>query len=163
MRFLARDSVAAKQSFPLEPLIEEAYDEAKKHHPVRAARLTYVNGAQPVIVAGDRTALKHAFTEVLINALQANSADAKIGVRTYSTLNGQSEGNFARRTGQRPGLCSRCGRTSARPVLYTRNVAWIRAHRSRKIIETHQGPSRSGIRPIAIRGLIRNSFRSRHQ
>ena len=162
MRFLARDSVAAKQSFPLEPLIEEAYDEAKKHHPVRAARLTYENGAQPVIVAGDRPALKHAFTEVLINALQANSADAKIGVRTYSTLNGQPEGNICIDVQDNgPGFAADAAARAPDPFFTTRNVGLgLGLTVSRKIIETHQGNLAVGNSTDSHSGLIRISLPS---
>ena len=76
MRFLALDSITDKEAFPLEAMVDEAYEDAKRYQPVRASRLVYENGAQPVILAGDRAALKYALTEVLINALQANPADA---------------------------------------------------------------------------------------
>ena len=47
------------------------------------AKLTYENGEQPVTIAGDRVALKHAMAEVLLNALQANGSDGKIEVSTF--------------------------------------------------------------------------------
>jgi len=34
------------------------------------------------MVEGDRAALKHALSEVMLNAIQANPADARVGVRT---------------------------------------------------------------------------------
>jgi len=82
MRFLARDSILSSDSFPLEPLIEEAFQEAKKHQPIKSSQLKFEKGAQPIMVEGDRAALKHALSEVMLNAIQANPADARVGVRT---------------------------------------------------------------------------------
>ena len=42
MRFLARDAVVVSESFPLAPLIDEAYQEAQKYQPVKSAQLKYV-------------------------------------------------------------------------------------------------------------------------
>lgn len=82
MRFLARDAILTHESFPLEPLIEEAFQEAKKHQPIKSSQLKFEQGGQPIMVEGDRAALKHALSEVMLNALQANPTDAKVGVRT---------------------------------------------------------------------------------
>src|SRR4029077_12514721 len=45
MRFLARDSAVSQEAFPLNPLIEEAYEEARKHQPVKTAQFKYDDGA----------------------------------------------------------------------------------------------------------------------
>ena len=84
MRFLARDSAASTESFPMEGLIEDAYEEAQKHQTAKTPKLDYKNGTQPIFVQGDRAALKHALSEVMLNALQANPADPKIGVRVQA-------------------------------------------------------------------------------
>ncbi|HMP83124.1 MAG TPA: response regulator, partial [Verrucomicrobiota bacterium] len=60
MRFLARDSIASQEAFPLGPLIQEAFDEARKHQPSKSAKLKCDITGKPVVIAGDRTALKHA-------------------------------------------------------------------------------------------------------
>src|SRR6185312_8978106 len=88
MRFLARDSLISNEAFPMNPLIEEAYEEARKHQPVKTAQLKYEDEAKPVVMTGDRAALKHALTEVILNALQANPSDPKIGVRLHADSNG---------------------------------------------------------------------------
>jgi nitrogen-specific signal transduction histidine kinase/CheY-like chemotaxis protein len=80
MRYLARDGVLIKDSIPLVQLIEEAFQEAHKYQPVKSARLKYEEDKRPIILTGDRAALKHAFSEVMLNALQANTSDAAIGV-----------------------------------------------------------------------------------
>ena len=93
MRFLARDAVSPGESFPVGPLIEEAFREAQQHQPVKSAQLKYEHEKEPTILVGDRAALKHAVAEVLLNALQANLEDAKIAVRVRSepASNGQRE------------------------------------------------------------------------
>ena len=80
MRFLARDSLVADNCFPLGPLVEEAFKDAQTHQPVKSALLKFDDGNQAAIVSGDRSALKHAFLEIFLNALQANPQDAKIEI-----------------------------------------------------------------------------------
>src|SRR6185503_92946 len=65
LRFLARDSLVVKDAFALQELIEEAHREATKHHHGKTSRLKCENPTQPIIVAGDRVALKHALAEVM--------------------------------------------------------------------------------------------------
>ena len=65
-------------------MIEEAYQEARKHQPAEAAQLKYENGGKPIVVTGDRAALKHALAEIMLNALQANPKEPKIGVRLHT-------------------------------------------------------------------------------
>ena len=77
MRFLSRDSSASMEAFPMAGLIEDAYLEAQKHQSGKVPRLDYKNGVEPIVVQGDRAALKHAFSEIILNALQANPTDPK--------------------------------------------------------------------------------------
>ena len=160
MRFLALDSLAKKEAFPLEPLIEEAYGEAKKHQPVRTSRLTYENGEQPVILAGDRCALKHAFTEVLINALQANPADAKIGVRTHCAAGETRTGDVSIEVQDNgPGFAPEAMTHAPDPFFTTRNVGLgLGLTVSRKIIETHLGNLAVSNSPDSHSGLVRISL-----
>src|SRR5207245_2346271 len=88
MRFLARDTLASQEAFPLAPLIEEAYQEARKYQPAKAAQLTCDTGSKPIVLTGDRAALKHALAEVMLNALQANPSEPKIGIRLQADSNG---------------------------------------------------------------------------
>jgi C4-dicarboxylate-specific signal transduction histidine kinase len=71
-------------------LLEEAYQEAGKHLPAKAAPLKYDPPAKPITLHGDRAALKHALAEVMLNALQANLAEPKVSIlaRTESSGNG---------------------------------------------------------------------------
>jgi len=90
MRFLAHDSLAGEEAFPLNQLLKESFDEARKHHPVKNAQFKYEGEDKPIFVTGDRAALKHALTEVMLNALQANPTDPKIGVRTRAEAGGNA-------------------------------------------------------------------------
>jgi nitrogen fixation/metabolism regulation signal transduction histidine kinase len=161
MRFLAQENVAAREAFPLEPLVEEAYEEAKKHQPVRAARLTYENGAEPLILAGDRAALKHALTEVLINALQANPADAKVGIRTHANDTNGSSAIQIEVQDNGPGFPPELVDRAPEPFFTTRSVGLgLGLTVIRKIIETHHGNLALGNSPDSHSGLVRISLPS---
>lgn len=141
MRFLARDSVATTEHFPLTPLIEEAYQEARKYQPVKAA-LNYENGGKPVFVNGDRAALKHALTEVMINALQANPADPKVGVKLEGDPNGGTTTGDLQIVVQDngSGFTAEAMQKAVAPFYTTRNVGLgLGLTVTRKIIETHHG------------------------
>lgn len=170
MRFLARDSVLSQEAFPLAPLIEEAFHEAKKHQQTKSSELKYDKGNQPIIVEGDRAALKHALAEVMLNALQANPADPQIGVRTKngSQTNGASNGNGGHGgvsievedngTGFSPETMQKV----PEPFFTTRNVGLgLGLTVTQKIVETHHGklellktPGQAGLVRISLPGEI---------
>lgn len=141
MRFLARDALATQEAFPVAPLIEEAYQDARKHQPVKAGQLKCESPSKPVLVTGDRAALKYALTEVLLNALQANPTDPKIGVRLQSESAG--EGNPGLRIEVQDngaGFTPEAMQRASAPFYTTRNVGLgLGLAVTRKIIETHRG------------------------
>ena len=141
MRFLARDSLLTHDAFPIAPLIEEAYQEACKHQSSQSAQLRYDHASKPIIVNGDRVALKHALAEVMLNALQANPVDAKIGVHLDTDSNGH--GLAAVRIEVQDngsGFTSEAAQKAPAPFFTTRNVGLgLGLTVSRKIIETHHG------------------------
>ena len=142
MRFLARDSLASPETFPVAPLIEEAYQEACKYQPVKSAQLRYDSGTKPITLNGDRAALKHALTEVMLNALQANPADPKIGVRLQTdAANGSGHKALAIEVQDNGGGFSpEAVQNAAAPFFTTRNVGLgLGLTVSRKIVETHNG------------------------
>lgn len=161
MRFLARDTVISQEAFPLNPLIEEAYEEARKHQPVKAAQFKYEDEAKPIVMTGDRAALKHALTEVILNALQANPADPKIGVRLHADANGsgiihdlqievQDNGS---------GFTAEAAQKAPSPFFTTRNVGLgLGLTVSRKIIETHHGKLEIVPRKSGQSGIVRISL-----
>ena len=140
MRFLARDAVASQEAFPVAPLIEEAYQEARKHQPAKTAQLKCDTGGKPIVVTGDRAALKHALTEVIINALQANPGDAKIGVRLQTDASAEPGGLQIEVQDNGEGFTPEAMQRAAAPFYTTRNVGLgLGLAVSRKIIETHHG------------------------
>ncbi len=143
MRFLSRDSLVAEESFPLGPVVEEAFREAQTHQPVKAAFLKYDGGEHPSIVAGDRAALKHAFVEVFVNALQANPEDARVAVKMKAD---QDVGGKGKRWAQIEvqdnggGFTAEALSKVPSPFFTTRTVGLgLGLTVTRKIIETHRG------------------------
>jgi signal transduction histidine kinase/ActR/RegA family two-component response regulator len=140
MRFLARDSLISTEAFPLAPLLEEAYQEARKYQPAKAAQLKYDVGKTPIVLTGDRAALKHAFAEVILNALQANPTDPKIGVRFQSETNGAHGGLQIEVQDNGTGFSTEAVQQASAPFFTTRNVGLgLGLTVTRKIIETHHG------------------------
>jgi two-component system sporulation sensor kinase A len=151
MRFLARDAIGSNDTFPVGPLIEEAYEEACKYQPAKSAQLRYDSANKPIIVNGDRAALKHALTEVMLNALQANPADPKIGVRLNTGANGNGLNAVQIEVQDNGGgFTQEAMEKAPAPFFTTRNVGLgLGLTVSRKIVETHHGkleimPPKSG-------------------
>jgi signal transduction histidine kinase/CheY-like chemotaxis protein len=140
MRYLARDTLPAQEAFPLAPLLEEAYQEARKYQPAKG-QLKCDIGSKPIVVSGDRAALKHAFAEVMLNALQANPTDPKVGVSLHADANGNGLPKLqidVQDNGD--GFTPEAMQRVPAPFFTTRNVGLgLGLTVSRKIIETHSG------------------------
>jgi nitrogen-specific signal transduction histidine kinase len=161
MRFLARDNLISHEAFPMNPLIEEAYEEARKHQPVKAAQLKYEDEAKPIVMTGDRAALKHALTEVILNALQANPSDPKIGVRLHTDTNGNGVVHDLQIEVQDngSGFTAEAAQKAPSPFFTTRNVGLgLGLTVSRKIIETHHGKLEILPRKSGQSGIVRISL-----
>ena len=141
MRFLARDAAISQDAFPLKPLIDEAYQEARRYQPAKATEIKCENGDKLIIVSGDRAALKHAFAEVILNALQANPANPKVGVRLHAELNGNGARDLQIEVEDNGGgFTSEAALKASAPFYTTKNVGLgLGLAVSRKIIETHHG------------------------
>ena len=141
MRFLARDSLVSHEPIPLSTLLEESYQEARKFQPAKAGQLKYDHSGKPVFVNGDRAALKHAFTEVMINALQANPTDPRVGVRLETDTNGEAApGLLIEVQDNGGGFTPEALQKAVSPFYTTRNVGLgLGLTVTRKIIETHHG------------------------
>ena len=141
MRFLAQDALVSLDAFPLAPLIEEAYEEACKHQAAKAAQLKCDTPAKPILMNGDRVALKHALAEVMLNALQANTAEPKIGVRLRAASSGNGlPGLQIEVQDNGAGFTPESAQKALDPFFTTRNVGLgLGLAVSRKIIENHRG------------------------
>jgi signal transduction histidine kinase len=132
-------------------LIEEAYREACKFQPAKSAQLRFDSTNKPLVLNGDRAALKHALAEIMLNALQANPADAKIGVCLRTETNGDSPRAINIEVQDNgSGFTAEAVAKAPAPFFTTRNVGLgLGLTVSRKILETHQGkleivPSKPG-------------------
>ena len=141
MRFLARDSVATTESIPLAALVEESYQEARKHHPGKTAQIQYEHTGKPIMVNADRSSLKHALMEVFINALQANASDPKITVRADVGMNGSGANALHIEVQDNgAGFTPESTQRAFEPFYTLRNVGLgLGLTVTRKIIETHHG------------------------
>jgi signal transduction histidine kinase len=157
MLFLARDSVGRAESVPVARLIEEAFQEAQKHHAAPAATLVYDSGGLAPTVLGDRAGLKQAFSEIMLNALQANPPDAPINVR--STTDTEADGSRWVRIEVRdagPGFPPEAAHRAAEPFFSTRNVGLgLGLAVTRKVIETHRGRIEIGGDVGKAAGIVR--------
>lgn len=160
MRFLARDAMISPEAFPLAPLLEEAYQEARKHQPAKAGQLKYDAGNTPLVLTGDRAALKHALAEVMLNALQANPTDPKIGVRTRAESGGNgTPGLQIEVQDNGTGFTPEAVQKASAPFFTTRNVGLgLGLTVSRKIIETHRGKLEILAPKTGHTGLVRISL-----
>ena len=141
MRFLAREGHIEQETFVVGKLIEEAYQEARKHQSADAGKLQFENGGKPVVITGDRAALKHALAEIMLNALQANPKEPKIGVTLHTDANRGGVPDVQIEVQDNgSGFTAEAARKAPAPFFTTRNVGLgLGLTVSRKIIETHHG------------------------
>ena len=141
MRFLAREGELEREVFTVEKLVEDAYQEARKHHTAEATRMKCENGGKPIVMAGDRAALKHALAEIMLNALQANPKTPTIGVHLQTGTNNEGGQNVQIEVQDNgAGFAAESVGKAPSPFFTTRNVGLgLGLTVSRKIIETHHG------------------------
>jgi two-component system sensor kinase FixL len=141
MRFLAREGHIEQESFPLQKLIEEAYQEARKHQSTEPPPLQFDNSGKSVVITGDRAALKHALAEIMLNALQANPKEPKIGVTLLTGADSSRKPDVQIEVQDNgAGFTAEAAQKAPAPFYTTRNVGLgLGLTVSRKIIETHRG------------------------
>jgi signal transduction histidine kinase len=160
MVFLAREWQGDfGDDVPIGELIVDAFHEAHAFHPgKKVAQLSFNKNAAPWKVRADSKALRHAFSEIILNALQANPENPIVSVNLEETKGDipvlqvevrDSGAGFSTETAQR----------APEPFFSTRNVGLgIGLTVSRRIIESHQG--RIEIAPSAEgqNGVVRVSL-----
>jgi signal transduction histidine kinase/CheY-like chemotaxis protein len=141
MRFLAREGQLEPEAFAVEKLIQEAYQEARKHQTAETTQLQYENGGSPVVITGDRPALKHALAEIMLNAMQANPKKPMVGVRLHTAANKEGKQDLQIEIEDNgSGFTAETAQKVPAPFFTTRNVGLgLGLTVSRKIIETHHG------------------------
>ena len=160
MRFLAREGQLDREVFTVEKLVEDAYQEARKHQPAEAAHLKCENGGKSIVIAGDRAALKHALAEIMLNALQANPKTPTIGVRLQTGTNSAGEQDVQIEVQDNgAGFTAEAAGKVPSPFYTTRNVGLgLGLTVSRKIIETHRGRLEIIPPQIGQHGIVRVSL-----
>jgi nitrogen-specific signal transduction histidine kinase len=160
MRFLARDRLAKVESVPVKQLIEEAFREARAYHPSASVLLQYESSGEPLSLSCDRQGLQHAFAEIILNALQANSSSCQVQVRTRSETDSAGS-RWARIEVQDSGagFSAEAAGKASEPFFTTRKVGLgLGLAVTNKIIQTHAGkleiPAPHGSSP----GLVRISL-----
>jgi signal transduction histidine kinase len=141
MRFLARDAIDFKEVFPLGPMLEEAYQEAQKYQPVKSAQLKHNAADVGYLLTGDRPSLKHAFIEIMLNALQANPSSPRITVTALPQTgdNGTDLVQIEFRDNG-TGFTAESAARAFEPFYTTRNVGLgLGLVVSRKVAESHRG------------------------
>jgi nitrogen-specific signal transduction histidine kinase/DNA-binding NarL/FixJ family response regulator len=140
MRFLAREGHIEQQTFPVGKLIEDAYAEARRHQPGEAAKLQYENAGSPINLTGDRAALKHALSEIMLNALQANPKSPTVDVRLLTEDSNGHHDLKIEVQDNGSGFTAEAAKRVPSAFFTTRNVGLgLGLTVSRKIIETHHG------------------------
>ncbi len=160
MLYLARDLPSRIEPIPLDQLLNEAFREAQRHEAGLAQALVYENGAEPVVVQGDRASLRHALSEVLLNALQANPKEARLTVQssTHSDEKGRKWVDIEIRD-RGPGFTAQALQQAAEPFFTTRNVGLgLGLTVCRKIVEVHKGRLELGDPEHQPAGVVRISL-----
>jgi signal transduction histidine kinase/DNA-binding response OmpR family regulator len=156
MRFLARDGFVEQEPFPVEKLVEEAYHDAVKQQSADGAQLKMDHSGKPVIVTGDRAALKHALSEIMLNALQANPKGARIGVKFNTAGPNDDRALTIEVQDNGSGFSAEAAKKVPSPFYTTRNVGLgLGLAVTQKIIENHNGkleiiPSPTGIVRLSL-------------
>lgn len=140
MMFLARDKTDLGDQIQVSDLIGEALRDAYAYQIGKAPQRPLAKDAEPWTILGDHKALRHAFTEVILNALQANPTDPNVAVRIHEdpASGGRQLRVEVKDTGA--GFTAEAARRAQEPFFSTRNVGLgIGLTVTRKIIEDHKG------------------------
>jgi nitrogen-specific signal transduction histidine kinase/DNA-binding NarL/FixJ family response regulator len=141
MVFLAREWQADfSETVPISNLLVEAFHEAHTFLPgKKLAQLSFNKDLAPWKVAGDLKALRHAFGEIMLNALQANPDEPTVAVHLSTAPDGEAQLQVEVRDSG-PGFNAEVAQRAPEPFYSTRNVGLgLGLTVSRKIIESHRG------------------------
>ena len=147
---------------PLGSLIDDAYQEARKYQPGKTAKLNNEFRDKPAFVVGDRNALKHAFSEIILNALQSNPASPQVAVRTSGIVDPKGQHSVSIEVQDNgPGFTEETQREATTPFFTTRIPGvGLGLAVSRKIIETHHGKLEIPMPHTGQPGVVRVSLPS---
>jgi signal transduction histidine kinase len=142
MTFLSRDwDGKAGDTVKLTDLIEGAYQDANNYQPVKSRIALNMDKARaPWKITGDTKALRHAFSELLLNALQANPDNPLITIRIKEAPSSGKPGVEVEFQDTGTGFPQEVTERIGEPFHSTRSVGLgLGLTVSRKIIESHRG------------------------
>jgi signal transduction histidine kinase/ActR/RegA family two-component response regulator len=160
MMFLAREWAGDfGHDVAIGDLIVEAFHEAHTFHPgKKIAQLSFNKKTAPWKVKADPKALRHAFSEIMLNALQANPENPVVSVNLEESKAGEPLLKVeVRDSGQ--GFTPEAAQRAPEPFFSTRNVGLgIGLTVSRRIIENHRGKIEIAPSAAGESGLVRISL-----
>ena len=141
MMFLARDKTDFGEKIRVSELITEAFQDAYAYQNGKPPKVPLSKESEQWTIEGDHKALRHAFTEVILNALQANPKDPAVGVRIREGDSATGAPHLrVEVTDTGAGFTSEAARRAQEPFFSTRNVGLgIGLTVTRKIVEGHHG------------------------
>jgi signal transduction histidine kinase len=142
MNFLSRDWDGKEgETARLSDIIESAYAEANSFYPgKKKPGLVLDREHIPWTVTGDTKALRHAFSELILNALQANPDNPTVTVRVAESLTSGKPRLAVEVQDAGPGFPQEVAQKIGEPFQSTRSVGLgLGLTVSRKIIENHRG------------------------
>jgi len=157
MRFIYGDSANKTEVIPLGELLDEANKDANEYFPAKSASLDCGPDVRSATVSGSRGALRHTFSEIILNGYQANAVDAKVRVRLVEggKSNGIEEiGIEFEDSGE--GFSKESAKQAAVPFYTNRTVGvGLGLSAVRKIVEDHGGRLEIPTAQQGKRGLVR--------
>jgi signal transduction histidine kinase len=148
------------ESVPVKQLIEEAFREARAYHPSTTVLLQFESSGEPFSVSCDRQGLQHAFAEIILNALQANTQSCQVHVRARTETD-SSGSRWAQIEVQDSGagFSPEAAGKASEPFFTTRKVGLgLGLAVTHKIIQTHSGKMEIPAPRLGSPGLVRISL-----
>ena len=142
MTFLSRDwDGKAGDTVKISDLIENAYKDASNFYPGKnKTGIKIDKAATPWKITGDTRALRHAFSEIILNALQANPENPSVTIRVAESSGTGAPGLSVELQDAGTGFPTEVADNIGEPFQSTRSVGLgIGLTVSRKIIENHHG------------------------
>ncbi len=140
MMFLARGKTDFGDHIRVSELISEAFREAYTYHNGHVPESEPTKSGEAWMIAGDKKALRHAFCEVILNALQANPTDPNVVVRVTEDGSGSKPALRVEVHDTGAGFTRETAEKASEPFFSTRNVGLgLGLTVTRKIIEDHFG------------------------
>jgi signal transduction histidine kinase/DNA-binding NarL/FixJ family response regulator len=138
MNFLSREwDGKGGETVKVAELLSSAYNEAYVFHPGKRTASLEIDRSSPATVTGDTKALRHAFSEIILNALQANPEKPTVTVRIQPARDGSLAVEVE---DAGPGFPSDVADGIGVPFQSTRSVGLgLGLTVTRKIIENHLG------------------------